>query len=84
MPTKKENNYDCGATYSGRFKGAHPKVGDGEVSRTVCFDRSPDKCRKTILISVKKFVDRTISTNFLKHHHVLTATVAQTECKTKD
>ena len=31
-----------------------------------------------------KTVDRTMSTNFLKHHHVLTATVAQTECKTKD
>ena len=53
MPTKKENNYDCGATYSGRFKGAHPKVGDGEVSRKVCFDRSPDECKKTKLISVK-------------------------------
>ena len=53
MPTKKENNYNCGATYSSWLKDAHPKVGDGEVSRTVCFDRSSDTCEKTKLISVK-------------------------------
>ncbi|CAH3159137.1 unnamed protein product [Pocillopora meandrina] len=53
MPTEKETNYGCGATYSGRLKDAHPRVGNVVVPMTVCFDRFPDKCEKSKSISVK-------------------------------
>ena len=53
MPTTRVPAYRCGTDWSGWLNGAHPKVEDGEVKRTVCFSDRSIGCRFSKEISVE-------------------------------
>ena len=53
MPTTRVEAFRCGAAYSGWLYGTHPTVGDGEVSKDVCFTSLLKGCLGKIKISVK-------------------------------
>ena len=43
MPTAEVDGYHCNTAYPGWLNGAEPTVGDGEVSRRICFTRSTNE-----------------------------------------
>ena len=43
MPTAEVDGYHCNTVYPGWLNGAEPTVGDGEVSRRICFTRSTNE-----------------------------------------
>ena len=53
MPTAEVDGYHCNTAYPGWLNGAEPTVGDGEVSRRICFTRSTNVCKYTNEIKVK-------------------------------
>ena len=55
MPTARVEPFNCGTDFSGWLKDGleDPVVGDGIVSRKVCFSDRTRGCRKEIKISVK-------------------------------
>ena len=53
MPTTRVPAYRCGADWSGWLDGAHPTVGDGEVSKKVCFSDRDTGCKSEKNIFVK-------------------------------
>ena len=53
MPTTRVPAYRCGADWSGWLDGAHPTVGDGEVSKKVCFSDRFTGCKIEKNIFVK-------------------------------
>ena len=52
MPTSRVPAFRCGTDFPGWLDGTHPTVGDGEVSRTVCFSDKNTGCKKTNRILV--------------------------------
>lgn len=52
MPTKRVEEENCGAMWSGWLEGEHPTVEDGKVNKTVCFSGGTG-CEITKFISVK-------------------------------
>ena len=56
MPTTRVPAFKCGTAHSGWLNGAHPRLEDGKVLRTVCFSHKQEgnsDCEGTIGIFVK-------------------------------
>ncbi|XP_067882237.1 uncharacterized protein [Heterodontus francisci] len=43
----------CSTRASGWLQGSHPSVGNGEVTRTVCFNKAGNRCHKTQEIKIE-------------------------------
>ena len=53
IPTTPVDGYHCNTAYPGWLRGDEPTVGDGEVSRTVCFTRGGNTCKNSVAITMK-------------------------------